>query len=192
MASLIRWDPFGDMRGLRERMDRVFDDFFRGPHLLPWEGPELGFPLDVYETEDSLVVKAALPGVKPEEVDISVTGDTLTIKGEAKSEEDVKQEDYHRRELRYGSLLPLRASARRREPQQGGCCLRAGRPDRHPAQGRGVQAQDHQGQGSPGHRGQVLIAGGGPPPWRAVPTSRLESQGPGVSNRRLALAFWSR
>jgi hypothetical protein len=35
MASLIRWDPFGDVRGLRERMDRVFDDFFRGPHLLP-------------------------------------------------------------------------------------------------------------------------------------------------------------
>jgi HSP20 family protein len=75
-------------------MDRVFDDFFRGPHLLPWEGPELGFPLDVYETEDSLMVKAALPGVKPEEVEISVTGDTLTIKGE----------NYHRRELRYGSF----------------------------------------------------------------------------------------
>ena len=104
MASLIRWEPFGDMRGLRERMGRVFEDFFRSPHLLPWEGPELGFPLDVYETEDSLVVKAALPGVKPEEVEISVTGDILTIKGETKSEEEVKREDYHRRELRYGSF----------------------------------------------------------------------------------------
>jgi HSP20 family protein len=87
MASLIRWDPFGDVRGLRERMDRVFEDFFRGSHLMPWEGADLGSPLDVYETEDSLVVKAALPGVKPEEVDISVTGDILTIKGETKSEE---------------------------------------------------------------------------------------------------------
>lgn len=104
MTSLMRWEPFGEMRSLREHMDRLFDDFFRGSRLVPWEGPELGFPLDVYETEDSLVVKASLPGVKPEEVDISVTGDILTIKGETKSEEEVKREDYHRRELRYGSF----------------------------------------------------------------------------------------
>ena len=104
MASLMRWDPFGEMRGLRERMDRVFDDFFRSPRLIPWESAEFVFPLDVYETEDSLVVKAPLPGVRPEDVDISITGDILTIKGETRGEEEVKRENCHRRELRYGSF----------------------------------------------------------------------------------------
>jgi HSP20 family protein len=112
MTSLIRWEPFGEMRNLHERMDRVFEDFFRGPRLIPWESAESVFPLDLYETEESLVVKAPLPGVKPEDVDISITGDILTIKGETKSEEEVKRESYHRRELRYGSFcrsVPLPA-----------------------------------------------------------------------------------
>jgi HSP20 family protein len=104
MASLMRWYPFPEMRSLRGRMDRVFDDFFRGPRLVPWESTELAFPLDVYETDESLVVKAPLPGVRPEDVDISITDDILTIKGETKSEEEVKRENYHRRELRYGSF----------------------------------------------------------------------------------------
>lgn len=104
MASLMRWEPFGEMRSLHERMDRLFDGFFRSPRLVPWESAELAFPLDVYETEESLVVKAPLPGVRPEDVDISITDDILTIKGESKSEEEVKREDYHRRELRHGSF----------------------------------------------------------------------------------------
>jgi len=104
MASLMRWEPFGETRGLRGGMDRVFDDFFHGPRLVHWQPAESLFPLDLYETDESLVVKAPLPGVRPEDVDISITGDILTIKGEAKSEEEVKREDYHRRELRYGSF----------------------------------------------------------------------------------------
>ena len=104
MASLMRWYPFSDFRSLRRHTDRLFDDFFRGSRLVPWESAELAFPLDVYETEESLVVKAPLPGVRPEDVDISITDDILTIKGETKSEEEVKREDYHRRELRYGSF----------------------------------------------------------------------------------------
>jgi HSP20 family protein len=60
--------------------------------------------VDVYETEDAVVVKSAIPGVKPEDIDISLTGDTLTIKGETKSEEEVKEENYVRREMRYGSF----------------------------------------------------------------------------------------
>jgi len=91
-------------------MDRLFDDFFRGPRVLAWEPAELGFALDVYETDDALVVKAALPGVRPDEVDISVTGDVLTVKGETKGEEETKDGSYHRRELRYGAFarsIPL-------------------------------------------------------------------------------------
>jgi HSP20 family protein len=84
-------------------MDRLFGDFF-GPRVMTWEPAELGFALDVYETDDVLVVKGALPGVRPEEVDISVTDGVLTIKGETKSEEENKDENYHRRELRYGAF----------------------------------------------------------------------------------------
>jgi HSP20 family protein len=84
-------------------MDRLFGDFF-GPRVVAWEPAELGFALDVYETDDAVVVKGALPGVRPEEVDISVTGDVLTIKGETKSEEETKDGNYHRRELRYGAF----------------------------------------------------------------------------------------
>jgi len=80
-------------------MDRLF-----GPRILAWEPAELGFALDVYENDDALVVKAALPGVRPDEVDISVTDDILTIKGETKSEEETKDGSYHRRELRYGAF----------------------------------------------------------------------------------------
>jgi HSP20 family protein len=104
MSNLVRWDPFDDVRGLHRRMDRLFGDFFRGPHVVLWEPAELGFALDVYETDDALVVKGALPGVRPDEVDISVTGDVLTIKGETKSEEETKNGSYHRRELRYGAF----------------------------------------------------------------------------------------
>ncbi len=60
--------------------------------------------MDVCETDDSLVVKAALPGVRPDEVDIFVTGDVLTIKGETKNEEETKGDNYRRRELRYGAF----------------------------------------------------------------------------------------
>jgi HSP20 family protein len=85
-------------------MEHAFDDAFGGPRVLTWEPAELGFALDVYETDDALVVKAALPGVQPEQVDISVIGDVLTVKGETKSEDETKDGNYHRRELRYGSF----------------------------------------------------------------------------------------
>lgn len=110
MSSLVRWGPFGNVRVLHRHMDRVFDDVFRGPRVLTWEPAELGFALDVYENDDALVVKAALPGVRPDEVDISVVEDVLTVKGETKSEEETKDGSYHRRELRYGAFarsIPL-------------------------------------------------------------------------------------
>jgi HSP20 family protein len=120
MRSLVRWDPFVDVRGLSRRMDRLFGDFMRDPHVVLWEPAELGFALDVYENDDALVVKAALPGVRPDEVDISVTGDVLTIKGETKSEEETKDDNYHRRELRYGAFsrsiaLPTRVNHEKAE-----------------------------------------------------------------------------
>jgi HSP20 family protein len=58
----------------------------------------------MYQTDDAIVVRSAIPGLKPDDLDISVTGDTLTIRGESKVEEEVKEEHYIRRERRYGSF----------------------------------------------------------------------------------------
>jgi HSP20 family protein len=60
--------------------------------------------LDVYQTPSEVVVKAALPGAKPEDVNIDITGDTLTIKGERKAEQEVKRENYLYQERRYGAF----------------------------------------------------------------------------------------
>jgi HSP20 family protein len=61
--------------------------------------------IDVFEKDDKFVVKAELPGMKEEDIDVSVVGDTLTIKGERKTETEVKEEDYCRCERSYGSFV---------------------------------------------------------------------------------------
>jgi HSP20 family protein len=105
VANIIRWDPFGEMVHLRRTMDRLLDDSFPRPwRLVGWENGEAFLPLDVYETDDELVVKASLPGIKPEDVDVSITGDTLSIKGEYKAEEEEKKRNYYRQEHRFGSF----------------------------------------------------------------------------------------
>jgi len=103
--SMIRWQPFSELVSLRDAMDRLFEDSFVTPsRLLRNAGAEMGVPLDMYQTDKDVIIKAALPGVKPEEVDISITDDVLTIKGETKAEEEVKREDYIHQEYRYGAF----------------------------------------------------------------------------------------
>jgi HSP20 family protein len=105
MSSLVRWEPFRDLISLREAMDRLFEDSFvqpRGGRLAP-AGMET-LAVDMYETDDAIVVKSAIPGIKPENIDVSITGDVLTIRGETKAEEEVKEENYIRRERRYGAF----------------------------------------------------------------------------------------
>lgn len=108
--DLVKWEPFREMMSLRNAMDRLFEDSFVRPSRI-WQdsGSEL-IPVDMYQTDNDVVVKASLPGFKPEEVDISISGDALTIKGEHKEEQETKDENYFRKELRYGSfnrVLPL-------------------------------------------------------------------------------------
>ena len=105
MTNLVRWEPFRDLVSLREAMDRLFEESFVRPRTT-WLAP-IGveaLAVDMYETDDAVVVKSAIPGIKPEDLEISVTGDTLTIKGETRAEEEVKEENYIRRECRYGSF----------------------------------------------------------------------------------------
>ncbi len=104
MADLTRWEP---MRAttLRQAMDRLFEDSFVRPSgLFPAVRQEMP-AIDMYQTDKDVVVKASLPGMKGEDVDISVTGDVLTIKGEHKEEQEVKEESYFRKEMRYGSFV---------------------------------------------------------------------------------------
>jgi len=105
MTNLVRWEPFRDLISLREVMDRLFEESFIRPRA-GWParvGAET-LAVDMYETDDAIVVKSAIPGIEPEDLDISISGDTLTIKGETRTEEDVKKENYIRREHRYGSF----------------------------------------------------------------------------------------
>ena len=98
MTSVTRWDPFSDLH-------RLFDDGFARPRrLIHTEAYTATFPVEVSETEDELEVKAALPGVKPEEVEVTVQNDVLTIKAEHKDTTEEKKRDYYRREIRYGSF----------------------------------------------------------------------------------------
>ena len=103
MANLVRWEPFRDMMSLREAMDRMMEESpFRPPAAFgPWG--EASLSVDMYETEENVVVKTAIPGVKADDIQVSVTGDTLTVRAETKEEEEVKQENYLRRERRFGS-----------------------------------------------------------------------------------------
>jgi len=103
--SLIRWDPFDDLASLRESMDKLFEEFFtrrpdRGRAPVVWQPA-----IEAYETDGDVVVRAELPGIDPKQVEISVTEDTLTVKGEARTEQEEKKRNYYRRELRYGSFV---------------------------------------------------------------------------------------
>jgi len=102
MSNLIRWEPAREMMTLREAMDRLFDDAFTHPLSLrdAWSVPAI----DMYQTDDEIVVKAALPGIQADEVQINITGEVLTLKGETKYEEEKKEKAWHLREQRYGSF----------------------------------------------------------------------------------------
>jgi len=103
MSNLIRWEPARDMMTLREAMDRLFDDAFTRP--LSMAGTSWSVPaVDMYQTDNEIVVKAAIPGIKAEEVQINITGDVLSLKGEVKQSEEVKEKAYHIREQRWGSF----------------------------------------------------------------------------------------
>ncbi len=94
------------MATLRQTVDRLFED------MRPWrifDGSPADayayFPLDVYETSDDVVVNASLPGVKPEDIDISVSGQVLSLRAESKEEHEETAQNYYRRERRAGTFL---------------------------------------------------------------------------------------
>lgn len=103
MYRLIRRDPWREMLSLRSNMDRLFDNFlFDTPS--EWQQNVWDLAMDVSENDDEYVVKASLPGINPEDLDITYTGNTLTVKGETRAEEEREGERYHLRERRFGTF----------------------------------------------------------------------------------------
>jgi HSP20 family protein len=108
--AMERWNPWREMMSLREAMDRLFEESFVRPGST-WAGSRSAgaggggwFPLDVKETGDQIEVRASMPGIKPDDVQITVHGDTLTIRGESKMEEERQDENWVIREHRSGSF----------------------------------------------------------------------------------------
>ena len=104
--SISRWDPWGDIISLREAMNNLLEESFVRSRS---GGPPgtLGLAVDVLETPSSFVVKASVPGVRPEDVSISVLGDTVRISGERRDEASTESSDGHRwliRERSYGAF----------------------------------------------------------------------------------------
>ena len=102
MTTLTRWDPIREMMQLQNAVDRLFESELASTLPL-WRQSSTAWmlPLDVIETEDEFIVKASLPGINPDELDISLTDNVLTIKGEIKVEDD-EDVRYHLRERRFG------------------------------------------------------------------------------------------
>ena len=110
-GTLTRWDPFAELGELRTRFDRMFDEWLDGRERA-WTPA-----IDVVRENGHLVVRADIPGIKPEEVKIEVEDDILTIFGEHTESVEEKDENYVRRERRYGSFsrsmaLPVGTNAK--------------------------------------------------------------------------------
>jgi len=104
--AIIRWDPFRDLVTLRERMNRMFED------IVTQKGEDKDIvssswvpAVDIYETEQELVVQAEIPGIDEKDIEINIEDNTLTIKGDRKFEKEAKEENYHRIERSYGSFF---------------------------------------------------------------------------------------
>ena len=105
--AIVRWEPFRELLSTQDRFNQLFNQTFS--RVFGSEGQELGNrgwapPVDVYETEHNLVIKAELPGLDPKDVNVRVENNVLEIGGERKSEKDLKEGNYHRVERSYGAF----------------------------------------------------------------------------------------
>jgi HSP20 family protein len=107
--AIVRWEPFRDLVGYQDRMNRLFEDSFRGVARGPAEddwalGGSWAPAVDIYEHEGHLVLKAELPGIEAKDVDIRLENNVLTLRGERQLDREVKRESYHRVERSYGTF----------------------------------------------------------------------------------------
>lgn len=103
--AVVKWDPFRDLLSIQDRMNRLFEQ------TLSRSRPEEGIAastwtpsVDIYETPETIVLKAELPGLSREDIEIQIRDNTLTLKGERRFAKDVQQENYLRIERAYGAF----------------------------------------------------------------------------------------
>ncbi|MFL7837167.1 MAG: Hsp20/alpha crystallin family protein [Candidatus Promineifilaceae bacterium] len=101
--AIVRWNPTHDMMRLRSEFDRLFDETLELP---AWRWPQQTHQLaiDVAEDDAAYIIKASVPGIKADDLDVSIIDNVLTIKGEIKDENELDEENYHLRERRWGSF----------------------------------------------------------------------------------------
>ncbi len=99
--AILKWDPFRELQSLQEKIDRVFEDSLRSR-----ETPSgIWAPaVDIYETDNAIILEAELPGVNEKDIDVKVEDNILTVKGERKIENERKEENYYRMERYYGTF----------------------------------------------------------------------------------------
>jgi len=103
MTLLTRWDPFRELALMQNRMNRMYQDYTPGMEE-QLSSAQIVPPVDVYEDEHHLTLKAELAGIDPKDVDVRVENNILTIRGERKFEKEEKEENFHRIERRYGTF----------------------------------------------------------------------------------------
>ncbi|GAB4580596.1 MAG: Hsp20/alpha crystallin family protein [Anaerolineales bacterium] len=101
MKTIVRWNPVREFAVWQNALERAFEDaaLINRPEARPWS-----LALDAAETEDNYIIKASIPGVNPDDLEITLEDGLLTIKGETKVDETVKEADFHLRERRYGTF----------------------------------------------------------------------------------------
>jgi HSP20 family protein len=137
--AIVRWEPFRDLLTTQDRFNRLFNQTFS--NVFGEDDVKLGTwspAVDIYENEQSVVLKAELPGIDPKDVEVRVENNTLFLKGQRKFENEVKEENYHRIERSYGSFtrtfaLPGTVNAEKVEAEYKGGILTLTMPKREEA-----------------------------------------------------------
>jgi len=103
--AIVRWDPARELVAMQDRLNRYFEDFGRRPEDDVMTRGDWMPAVDIFQSDASeVVLKAELPGLKREDIDVQVENNTLTIKGQRRQDSDVKKENYHRVERCYGAF----------------------------------------------------------------------------------------
>ena len=103
--AIIRWAPFQELATMEDRMNRLFNDVYTRQNADVMTRGAWAPPVDIYENgSHELILKAELPAMTRDDIDITLENNTLTLRGEKKFEQDVKDEQYHHVERTYGSF----------------------------------------------------------------------------------------
>lgn len=112
MTTLTRWEPIRELADMRRNMERMMDRFWEDPFFAgapTWSqqrnGGAWSLALDVAEDADHYIVKASVPGINPDDIEVTLTDNVLTIRGETKAENETKETNWHVRERRYGAFM---------------------------------------------------------------------------------------